>query len=442
MRWRPALALMLLAAPLRAQAPDPGSDGPPLVLRLAVAPAGPVWVGQRIAVTLTALTPLRFADPPSWPDLAATQGRMILLPEGGTVPGVDRVDGKDYVALQHTYSVFAAEAGPLVIAPVAMALRVGGPNGQPVEAHAATPENRITVRLPPGVSDVTRLVVAPSFRMTAAIEGDVRQLRAGQAVVRTLRMQADDTTSMLLPAGAWGSPEGVRVYPDPPVLQDRSERGIFHASRSERVAFVPERAGPLELPGFAVTWFDPRSGRSREVRTDAVRLEVLPADAPGTETGTTAGRWPALLGAAGMGLLIVGGIAWGWRRRSGPHRCEAPPITALARACRSGDAQAAVRALYRWSDAVRPPGGERTIAALARQAGVPALAREAQALEDRAFGARGSRWTGSALLDAARRTERALRNRARQVPTPALPALNPAAAPRPAPRMSQPRWVR
>lgn len=436
------LASLLLATPLQAQAPDPRPDGPPFLLRIAVAPTGPVWVGQRIAVTLTALTPVRFVDPPSWPDLAATQGRIILLPEGSTVPGTDRVDGEDYAALQHTYSVFAAGAGPIAIAPVEMALRVGGPNGQPMEAHAATAESRITARLPPGVPDVTRLVVAPSFRMTSALEGNAHQVHVGQAVVRTLRMEADDTTAMLLPAGAWGRPEGVRVYPDPPVLQDRSERGVFQASRSERVAFVPERPGTLELPGFAVTWFEPRSGRSQEVRVDAVRLEVLPADAPGTAP-VVVRRWrTGLLVMAGAVLLMVGAIVWGWWRRKWPRRRQAPPIEALAAACRGGDAQAALRALYRWSDAVRPPGGERTIAALARQAGVPALASEAQVLEAHAFGEGRLRWIGTALLDAARRTERTLRQPLGQASTPALPALNPMAPRRLAPRLTQPRWVR
>ena len=135
------LASLLLATPLQAQAPDPRPDGPPFLLRIAVAPTGPVWVGQRIAVTLTALTPVRFVDPPSWPDLAATQGRMILLPEGNTVPGTDRVDGEDYAALQHTYSVFAAEAGPIVIAPVEMALRVGGWRRAPPRRKAGSPRD-------------------------------------------------------------------------------------------------------------------------------------------------------------------------------------------------------------------------------------------------------------------------------------------------------------
>ena len=80
MTRRLALALLLIAVPARAQ------DATPFLLRVAVAPEGAVWVGQRVTVTLTAMTPVRFVDPPSWPDLVAPQGRIIVVPEATTVP--------------------------------------------------------------------------------------------------------------------------------------------------------------------------------------------------------------------------------------------------------------------------------------------------------------------------------------------------------------------
>lgn len=421
------------------QQPAPAQQAAqPFLLRLAVSPEGPVWVGQRIGITVTAMTPVRFATPPAWPDITASQGRLIVLPEASTVPGTERVNGETYAVLQHNVSAFAGSAGTLVIAPVAMSVRVGGPDGQPMEAQAATAERRISARLPPGVGDVTRLVVAPSFRMTAAAEGGP-QLRVGEAVVRTLRMEADDTSSMLLPPGDWGQPEGVRLYPDPPVLQDHSDRGTFHALRSERVAFVPQRPGRVELPGFSVTWFEPRSGRAREVKVDPVVLDVLPAAASGAPATAARARWIPAAGIAGTAVLGAALLSWWWRRR---RPAEPAPIGALAKACRAGDAKGALRALYRWCDAVLPPGGERTIAALARRAAVPELATQAALLEAQALSPQASGWNGRPLLDAARRAERRLHHAAPGTGRGALPALNPIDMPRRAPRLTQPRWVR
>lgn len=433
MRWV-ALIVLLLAAPAKGQEPAP------FLLRIAVSPDGPVWVGQRISVTLTAMTPVRFAAPPSWPDLVASQGRIIVLPEGSTVPGTERIGGESYAALQHSYSIVTAEAGDVVLAPIGMRVRVMGADGQPMEAEATTAESRITARLPPGVRDVTRLVVAPSFRMTAATEGETREIHVGDAVVRTLRMEADDTTAMLLPPGAWGQPEGVRVYPDPPVLQDRSDRGVYHALRTERVAFVPQRPGRLELPGFSVSWFEPRSGRLREMKVDPLEVQVLPAPASGARAETGGARsWMTAAGIAGL-VLLTGALLLWWRRR--PRHRQPRPIAPLAAACHAGDAQAALRALYRWCDAVLPPGGDRTIGALALRADVPDLAQQAAMLEAKAFGGDGMRWNGAALLDAARTTERAFRHPSRGARPAALPALNPINGTRLPPRLTQPRWAR
>lgn len=420
------------AQPVQAQ-----NAAQPLLLRLAVSPEGPVWVGQRVTVTLTAMTPVRFVDPLAWPDLAPSQGRAIVLPEAATVPGTERVGGQSYAALQRSYSLFPADAGTLALAPLHMTARVGGPDGQPLEASAATAETRVTARVPDGVADVTRLVVAPSFRLTAGTEGEATQVHVGEAVVRTLRMEADDSAAMLLPPAVWTAPEGVRVYPDPPAMQDRSDRGALHALRSERAAFVPQRPGPVELPGFAVSWLDPRNGRLQQVTVPALRFDVLPAGTAAAERRRPAWIWAAVV----LAGVLVGALIWWATRRRTPR--AAATIAALARACRAGDARGAIAALYRWTEALLPPGDERTVAHLAGLAGVPTLAEAAAALEAQLYGGPASgAWSGAALLDAARETERVLR---RQTPSPrtaALPALNPAGTAAPPPRLTQPRWAR
>ena len=430
---RPLLALLLLvAAPASAQEAN-------LLLRLTVEQEGPFWVGQRVTVTLIAATPARFVEPPAWPEVTATTGRAIALPEAATVPGMERVGGANWVAIQRSYSVFPATTGEVVLAPLTLRARVAGPDGQPVEASAATVPVRLATRLPQGVADATRLIVAPAFTMQAGTEGAADRVRVGDAVVRTLRMEADDSVAMLLPPAVWSAPEGVRAYPDPPVLQDRSDRGVLHAVRTERAAFVAERPGPVALPGFAVDWLDPRSGQVRPVRVEPLRLDVLPAGEPQGTTGGHNALWPwiALAGA----VLLLGGLAAPrWWRPAGP----VPPIRALAAACGANDAKAALRALYRWAEALLPPGGDRTLAALARQAGAPALAAEAALLERRIYGSGdGTEWHGAALLAAAREVERRLQRHPRAVRSAALPALNPIgnAGPKQS-RLTQPRWAR
>jgi hypothetical protein len=431
---------MLLLAALPARAED---SPPPLALRRSVFPVGPVWIGQRVSVTLTAMTPLRFAAPPEFPALAV-EGRAILLPETSTLPGVERQAGASLVAVQHVETLFPAEAGVLLLPPLRMTARVGSADGQPLEGEAMVPAERIEVRIPPGVTDLTRLVVAPDFRITTSLDRPPEGLRAGEAILRMVRLEARDTAAMLLPPTPWEAPAGMAVYPDPPVLEDRLDRGTLRASRLDRAAFVPQRAGSFDLPGFSVTWFDPASGRLREELVAPIRIEALPALGPGTASAGAA-WWPRA-GAAALALVVLalGLLAWHGRQRGRRDPAQAA-FVALLRACHAHDAPAALRALFRWRDAEMPAAeGDGGIAALAARARTPALLTEALALQERLYAASAAEegWHGGALAAAARKARRSLRRPALAAHRAGLPPLNPALGPRQPPRVALRGWAR
>ena len=398
---------LLLAIPAMAQEA-------PLALRLEVSPRGPVWIGQRVTVTLSALTPDRFAASPTFPELAL-QGRAIVLPEGTTVPGSERVNGTTYAALQHSYELFPAEAGTLVLPRIRMSAHVG----DGTEATAEIEGTGIEARAPPGVTDLSRLVVAPEFRLTATTDRAPDGLRVGEAITRTLQLEARDTSSMLLPVALWGHPEGVAVYPDPPELRDQSTRGDLRATRQERVAYVPQRPGMVELPGFSVLWFEPRSGRMQVVNVAPIHFEAMSAAEAATPTRRPA-LWPWFASGA-LFLILAMGCWLAWRRRPARHVPEQEAFAALRLACRADRARAAFASLYRWSDALPAPARKAA-------AGVAPLRKEAQRLEDALYAAPPtSPWTGPALLHAVRAARRHLHHRAKhRAPPSPLPGLNPA----------------
>lgn len=374
------------------------------MLRLEVSPHGPAWIGQRVTATLTAITPVRFAAPPTFPDLVP-QGRAVVLPEGTTVPGTERVGGASFAALQHSYELFPAQAGTLVLPRLRMAARIGDGS----EAAAEVGGLRIEVRAPPGAPDLSRLVVAPDFRVTASTDRAPEGLRAGEAITRSLRLEARDTAAMLLPVALWGRPGGVAVYPEPPRLQDRSDRGELRATREERAAYVPQGPGPVELPGFSFAWFEPGAGRMREVRVDPIRFVALPA------AETAQPRSHVLYWLAGcLLILVLASLASIYRRWHLP--AERVAFAALRDACRAAEPRPAFAALCRWRGTL--PAPPRTAS----------LQAETRLLKDRLYGRTppASPWRGERLLRAARRARHALGHRR---PTsrhdPPLPSLNP-----------------
>lgn len=430
---------LLLLAPFGAQA-----QAPELGLRLSREGEGPVWFGQHVGITAILRTPVRFASSPVFPELAF-EGRAIALPNGTTTPGSEREGSRSYVLLQHSYDVFPAEAGRLTLLPFTLSVPVGTEAGGVETAQASTAPLVLEVRLPPGTTDPTRLVTTPSLRLSVAVEGEPTRVAVGEAITRTVTLVAQDSSAMLLPPMPWAAPEGVRAYPDPPRLTDHADRGVLSATRLDRAAFVPERPGRYELPGASWQWFEPRGGRMQVLTVPPLVVEAVPAAASAAAPAAAHNSWRVALAAVG-GLLLLGALGWWVRaRRRRPADPEAESFAALRRACRSGDAGAAMAALLRWTALAVPTGVPPTVASLAALAGVPALETEATALAQRRYGAHPSRtgWNGAGLLAAARAARRAMRRRAGpgQHPSP-LPALNPASAPRRAPRVTLPGWAR
>ena len=407
---RRALAALAIILALSASAQEPA----PLLFQVTVAPAGPVWVGQRVTLTLTALTLVRFATPPAFPDLAGLP-RLIVLPEATTVPGTIRVGGTSYAALQRSVAVFPTEAGEIALPSLTLHASVGGPDGRPMDAQATAQAPPIMARVPAGVADLKRLIVAPVFRLSATTDRAPEGLRVGEAITRSIRMEAEDTAAMLVPPALWGAPDGVAVYPEPPVLQDRTDRGTLHAGRGERAAYVPRRPGTFELPGFSVAWLRSGSDAVQTVTVPPIRLEVLPA---ATAPQPRRRGWTIAAAAAGVSLL-AGLAVLLWRRSRRPSLPEARAFAALEAACRHGDAAPAYAALLKWCHAAHPDRRDDSPQAIAHAAAVPALTDTAAALERHLYAGETGRWRGDALLATARAARHALRRP--PTATPCLP---------------------
>jgi hypothetical protein len=412
--------LLLVGITARAQTPEP----PGLGLRIIVSPSGPAWVGQHVAVTVIARTPVRFAGPVVFPELATT-GRSVVLPNGASTPGVERDGNRTFAVVQHRYDVFPLEAGPVVINPLALVVPVADEHGAVSPQTARTNVLPLSVRLPPNAGDLSRLVTSPHAQLSVTTDGDAANLQVGQALNRTVTISAQDSASMLLPPMPWTAPEGVRLYADPPELIDGTDRGVLAARRIDRAAFVPQTPGRYSIPGATMQWFNPATGATTTLIVPSLTVTAIPA-----HTAPPA-SWGADLAIAAAVLLIMCGGGWLIMRRSRrPASPELLSYRALCEACRAGDPTRAAQAFYRWTAMAGGRGTPRTAAGIAEASGTPSLATQAALLAEQRFG-RGSvnpAWTGNGLRCAVRAARRGLHRRYRRgapPPSDALPDLNP-----------------
>ncbi len=149
--------------------------------------------------------------------------------------------------------------------------------------------------------------------------------RAGDAVTVDIELVADGAAASQLPELRLPAIAGVQVLPEPAQVDESFEHGRLRTRMTRRFALVPAAAGPLQLPGPRVEWWDVRAGAARVASLPPLSLEVAAGDAPavdgapvvsvaGEAAPRAAGPWPWI--AMMFALLWMATLAWALRRKA------------------------------------------------------------------------------------------------------------------------------
>lgn len=234
------------------------------------------------------------------------------------------------------------------------------------------------------------------------------QVHVGDAVTRTIRLQAQGLSYAQLPELQLPAIAAADVYPDKSDTRTRDDGDWLYGERVRKFAIVPRHAGNLTVPGVRVTWWNTQTARLETTQLPERSIEVLPALAgsgvaapvppssavspPSTPTQGAApsmaptnpyaplladsqARFWRIAAALLLAAWLATAFGWWlhWRRAAqrvpdrhvqvdgtaGTHRA------AFLRACSLGELAAAERALVAWSRSERSQ--VRNLGELARQ---------------------------------------------------------------------------
>lgn len=416
-----ALALLLLlAAPMIAFAQTPAE---PPIIRTTLDPTDGIVIGQPVQLHIAVLFPGEMPHPPlvSVPEAA---GAQILRFETQAVTVRDRIDGRDYVGQSFEFVVFPRRGGEVAVPAPAVTLLTRG--GDPAGSAAGT-AMRFSVSVPPGIDPSGPVLVADSVSVSESWspEPDGRRFRTGDAVIRTIRRQAAGVPALGMTEFRFEAPEGVRVYIDPPVIEERSNRGSIEGQRTDKVTYVFERPGTFALPAVSQPWWS-LADKTATTETLPGLTVTIEAAAQPTRTGGATVWQPAL---GGMTLILIALLTLVllrerlravWRRAAiGFRSSEWFARRQLSRAARGGELATSYRAFATWRGRLSPVDRE---ALRSDQRVAPCLAE----FERAAFGGGGwNRRSGRELARAVSAWRYGTRSH-RSADSP-LPPLNPAA---------------
>lgn len=335
-----------------------------------------VYVQAQVVLTLRIYHSVSLYDDSSLTPLQVPDARVEPLGESRTYEKV--INGLRHGVIEMRYAIYPQHSGVLTIpAQIFSATLVDTQPAQDAAAQApksgkllrvsSTPIS-LTVKAKPLTypADLPWLP-ARSVTLSESWNPEPDHAQVGDSLTRSLILKVEGLSSSQLPPLPATDVNGLRRYPDQPVLSnENSERGLI-GSREDREALVPTRSGAIELPAVEVVWWNTFEdhlehsslpARTLQVANNPTMVVDTPAASPQINSATdseTLRRWK--LSTLILACTTLLGFGLWWRARWQPAKSRATqtgpsPRTVLddlKRACLANDSHATRQALDAWA---------------------------------------------------------------------------------------------
>ena len=347
-----------------------------------------------------------------------------------------QIKGVDYWVTERKYAIFPQQSGLFTIAPLVLNAeyisslqqpRFNGFFNRPSTETRRVVSKAVTlnVRAVPAEFKGAWLS-AESLELSESWSDSSLQAKVGEPLTRTLSLKAKGATVGQLPELFDKTPiDGIKTYPDQPLLHEDKQSDGLSASREEKIVFIPSKPGEYSLPALKIQWFNSKTQKIEVAALPAVNIKALasaevatpmvsateskPEQAsPMTATPiaiTTDSRvrlWQAVSAVLAMGwlLTVIGFVRVGrQQRQTGAGNMalsESPLEKAIKRACWENNPQAAKQLLLQWGKA---EFGADSLAGLASRCEQP-LRDEIEDLNRLLYAPGGREWQGRDLWTA------------------------------------------
>jgi len=385
------------------------------------------WLGQLVPVEVDIWRPEPDESHPLEPfalDDVVAAGMIVKWDEHASPPDIKQQGETRFLVQHRALLVFPESEGELSLPPIVA--RWTDPATK-TEVVVSSSELRFQAALPRGAGDPLPLV-ASSVALVQTFDRDLSELRVGDGFTRTLSLHATDTYPVVFPELQLAEVPGLRAYPAQPKASSNSEHGQIQGDLTLKVTYVVERVGPHGMPGTALRWLEPSSGRYAVAAVPEISFWARPNWSLGFQCFGIQRSAAVATEVGSLALFALLVLAVVRRLRRGPSRFERAlalrsrelrAFRAAVQAARRGSALDTLRSIYTWLVIRLPSRLDRTLAPLAsatQESGIGCAKLEADIFRNRVSAAPGAEF-GFML----RRARKAL---GRAQPTGALDGLN------------------
>lgn len=219
-------------------------------------------------------------------DLTTSNPDTLILPLGKEQQYKTYKGTKQYIIVEKKFAVFPQKSGTLTINPFVAAIGVPSQstnnrfydpfNTRTTSKRLHSKSIRLDIKgIPPQYKNSTWL---PSSSIKLIEEWPKnKKFIAGEPITRTLTLMANGLSSSQLPEIAQPSIEGLKQYPDKPESQEQLKTDGLVASRKQKLALIPTKAGTYTLPSISIPWWNTTTNKIETAYVAERTFSVLPA---------------------------------------------------------------------------------------------------------------------------------------------------------------------
>ncbi|WP_045419512.1 BatD family protein [Vibrio campbellii] len=179
----------------------------------------------------------------------------------------ERKGGQTWSRQRWEITLYPQASGQFVIPPVAVGVQVSAPDGSKVAGTLYTQPIKFEASMPSGLlSDDSAWFTAIKVSVDQKWTTSNDELKVGDAITRTITINAQDSLSVLLPdLLSNDSTASYQAYPQPNRLDDKQTRGDYQSSRIEESVYVIQQGGEFTLPEHKFQWWNSKSKKLETV---------------------------------------------------------------------------------------------------------------------------------------------------------------------------------
>lgn len=301
------------------------------------------------------------------------------------------IDGRPWLVHELRYAIFPEQSGTLEIPVQTFSARESSPRRSLFDSNRGGRQLRrsteaLQIEVLPRATEFSgdTWLPARSITLEESWSTPPEQLRAGESATRTIVIKGEGLQGAQLPPILLPPTDGLKFYPDQPVISEAEVGSGLLGSRQDSAAVVPTRAGTWTIAEVRIPWWDTQARKLRYAVLPQRTLNVAAADPQGitrplvmpqtasdqaaiTIQGDTAlpgdsGPWKIVAALSSLGwLLTLLALLWLWLRRR--HTAEPSPVTVdnpgekqalkqLLAACVADSPDSARQWLVAWANAL------------------------------------------------------------------------------------------